>query len=342
MAPDSLARVSLIRRRLAAQHLAPARPAAGAREAAAAVCGLQAQDLRGAALQLRSRVPGLRRDQVDDAGLVRVWTWRGTLHLLAPEDRAWMHALCAPRFGARYRAMLEKRGQADVVDAMLDDVLDLIAERPRARSEIVDGLAERGHPALEQESVNVLMPWVALQGHALSGTDGRWRRVDPPEQVDPDEALGTMGRRYLAGYGPATALDLAAWSGQTRTQARRALELAGPLDRDGDLLALEGTLGAAPPDPPECALLGAFDTVLLGWAGRELLVGTNGHHVLPGGGMLRPAVLAGERVVGTWRLRGSGTARRVEVSWFGPQPPADALAAEIADVGRFLGLALEP
>jgi hypothetical protein len=293
------------------------------------VCGLQAQDLRGAALQLRSRVPGLTRDQVDGAGLVRVWTWRGTLHLLAPEDRAWMHALCAPRFGARYRAMLEKRGQADVVDAMLDDVLDLIAERPRERAEIVAGLAERGNPALEQESVNVLMPWVALQGHALSDTHGRWRRVEPPEPVDPDEALATLGRRYLAGYGPATALDLATWSGQTRTQARRALELAGPVEEPDAL------------EPPECALLGAFDTVLLGWAGREELVGEHGHHVLPGGGMLRPTVLSGERVVGTWRLQGGGSRRRVEVSLFGPPPPADALAAEVADVGRFLGLELE-
>ena len=242
-----------------------------------------------------------------------------------------MHALCAPRFGPRFRAMLEKRGQADVVDAMLDDVLELIAERPLERFEIVAALAERGHPELEQESVNVLMPWVALQGHALSDVHGRWRRADPPEPVDPDEALATMGRRYLAGYGPADALDLAAWSGQTRTQARRALELAGPL--------AEG--GGRGPRPPECALLGAFDNVLLGWAGREALVGEHGRRVLPGGGMLRPMVLSGERIVGTWRLRGGGTARRLEVEWFGPPPAAGALEAEAADVGRFLELELE-
>jgi hypothetical protein len=333
--------VSLIRRRLAAQHLAPDRPAEGPREAAAAVCGIQAQELRAAGLALRSRVPGLRREQIDGAGLVRVWTVRGTLHLLAPDDRPWMHALCAPRFLPRFRTMLEKRGQADVVDAMLGDVLELIAERPRERWEIVEALAERGHPGLGQESVNVLMPWVALQGEALSDARGRWSRADPPEPVDPDEALATMGRRYLAGYGPATALDLAAWSGQTRTAARRALELAGPLERDGDLMALEGTLDSQPPDPPECALLGAFDTALLGWDGRDLLVGEHGRRVLPGGGMLRPVVLSGERAVGTWRLPGSGRVRRLEVEWFGPPPPAEALAAEAADVGRFLDLEVE-
>jgi hypothetical protein len=320
--------VSVIRRRLAAQRLAPGRPADGVHDAARAVCGIQAQDLRAAGLALRSRVPGLTRDEVDDAGLIRLWTVRGTLHLLAPEDRAWMHALCAPRFLPRYRAMLEKRGQADVVDAMLDDVLDLIAEEPLERSEIIAGLAERGHPDLGPESVNVLMPWVALQGLAIGDSRARWRRSDPPEHVDADEALATMARRYLAGYAPATPEDLAAWSGQTRTAARRALELAeAPEEDPGD-----------PPEPPECALLAAFDTVLLGWDGRDALVGEHGRRVLPGGGMLRPVVLAGEEAVGTWRLPGSGASRQLEVTWFGPRPPADALAAEAADVGRFLGI----
>ena len=46
--------------------------------------------------------------------------------------------------------------------------------------------------------------------------------------------------------------------------------------------------------------------------------------------MLRPVVLAGERVVGTWR--GAGP----EFTWFGREPPAEALAAEVADVKRFL------
>ena len=47
--------------RLAAQRLTPATAAADARAAARAVVGVQAQDVRAAALALRSRVPGLRR-----------------------------------------------------------------------------------------------------------------------------------------------------------------------------------------------------------------------------------------------------------------------------------------
>ena len=55
----------LRRLRLAAQRLSPETAARDAREAARAVVGIQAQDVRAAALALRSRVPGLDREEVN-------------------------------------------------------------------------------------------------------------------------------------------------------------------------------------------------------------------------------------------------------------------------------------
>lgn len=63
--------------RLAAQRLTPATACKSAEEAALAVIGVQAQDLRAAALALRSRVPGLTRSAVRAAPLLRTWTVRG-------------------------------------------------------------------------------------------------------------------------------------------------------------------------------------------------------------------------------------------------------------------------
>jgi hypothetical protein len=51
---------------------------------------------------------------------------------------------------------------------------------------------------------------------------------------------------------------------------------------------------------------------------------------MPGGGMFRAVVLVDGRVTGTWSRNGSRV--RVEA------PEVDGLAAEIADVERFLGL----
>ena len=145
--------------------------------------------------------------------------------------------------------------------------------------------------------------------------------------MDEEQALATLARRYLAGYGPASAADLAYWSGLGLGAARRAFEAAGELERAGDLRALPGTLDAEEPPPvPRALLLAAFDTVLLGYRSREPVVAAaHERRVLPGGGILRPTVLARGTAAGTWRLEGSGRRRRLAVEWFG-RPAADPRA----------------
>lgn len=338
-----IAAETLRRLRLAGQRLAPATAAAAPTEAAAAVCGIQAQDTRAAALALRARVPGVTQGQVDGAELVRTWTVRGTLHLLASADLPWLHSLCAPRFLSRAERLLEKRGNFDVARGMAGDLLELVAEQPLERAEILRRLAERGHPDLGQSSVNMLMPWMALQGLVRGTADGRWCAADPPAAVDEDEALATLGRRYLEGYGPAAPSDLASWSGLPIGTARRAIEAAGPLEESGELVALPGAFDGKAPAPAPVKLLPAFDTIMLGYASREpLLAAEHDRRILPGGGMLRPVVMSRGRAVGTWRLPGSGNARRrLETTWFGRPPATRALVAEARDVGRFLDVEVQ-
>ena len=110
----------------------------------------------------------------------------------------------------------------------------------------------------------------------------------------------------------------------------------------GDLRALPGMLdtGEPPPAPP-ALLLAAFDTVLLGYRSREPIVAaTHDRRILPGGGILRPTVLARGAAAGTWRMEGSGRRRRFLVEWFGRPAAARALDAEARDVARFLGVEL--
>ena len=90
-------------------------------------------------------------------------------------------------------------------------------------------------------------------------------------------------------------------------------------------------------------MLGAFDTAMLGWRSREALVDpAHDRRLLPGGGVIRPVVLANGRAAGTWKLDGSGRRRRVVFDWFAAPSPAEALEREIAAVGKWLGLELEP
>ena len=333
----------LRRLRLAAQRLTPATAEASPRAAARAVVGVQAQDVRAAALALRSRVPGLRRADVDGSGLIRTWTKRGTVHLIDPCDWPWLNAVVGPRNRARFDAEMRKRGDYDAATGMLGDLVAVLGDRPLDRAGLLRELAARGHQGLNQRSVNVLMPWAAAQGLVAGLPDGRYRAAEPPPATDPDLALATLARRYLAGYGPASAADLASWSGLPLGTARRALDAAGELEAAGDLLALPGTLDTAPPPAPRALLLAAFDTAMLGYRTRAPLVAAgDDRHVLPGGGMLRPVVMIDGLAAGTWGL--GGPRRTVTIDWFrSPAEPAGTaesaeLRAERLSVERFLGL----
>ncbi len=314
----------LRRARLARQRLTPATSCRDAEEAASAVIGVQAQDLRAAALALRVRAPGLTWEDVQAAQLVRTWTVRGTVHLIARADRPWLHALFAQRNARTFGARFKRFGIVEEVNAMLSDVTELCAEQPRNRASLLRALVDRGHPSLEQGPINTFVPWLSTQGLIVTDVDGLLHASDPPPVVEHDEALAILGRRYRAGYGPCDEHDLAKWSSLPVTQARRALDAAEQSDDASDW----------PCDPsPPCLLLPAFDTLMLGHRARQPFVAAeHDHHILKGGGMLKPVVLTDGVATGTWSIPKG----RVEPAWFGPPPPPEELVRQAADTERFL------
>ncbi|MGO9975891.1 MAG: DNA glycosylase AlkZ-like family protein [Solirubrobacteraceae bacterium] len=334
-----LSRERLRRLRLAAQCLLPGHEARSPREAARAVVGVQAQDVRAAALALRARVPGLERRAVDDPGLVRTWSVRGTAHLIDVDDRDWLHAALGPRNRRTFDAIMRRRGALDIAHTMLPEMLAVLERGPRDRASLLEEVGA-GHGELGP-AVNVLIPWAVSHGCILSLADGRLRIAEPPAELDEEEARAILARRYLAGYGPASAEDLAAWSGLALGHARRALHALEPLDRAGHLLALPGTLDLELRPPVAVRLLGAFDTTMLGHRRRELLLEpVHDHLLLRGGGMVRPVVLSRGNVTGFWRLAGSGRRRTLEVQWLAGGASGRALEAESRDVARFLEIDL--
>jgi hypothetical protein len=255
---------------------------------------------------------------------VRTWTVRGTVHLIAASDRPWLHALLAERNARVFGSRFERFGIVEEVKAMRRDAVELCSEKPRDRASLLRALVERGHPSLEQGPINTFVPWLSSQGLIVTDIAGLLHAADPPPSIDADEALAILGTRYRSGYGPCDATDLAKWSSLPITQARRALDAAGPPgDRDA--------WGAA--DAPTCLLLAAFDTLMLGHRTREPFVATeHDQHILKGGGMLKPVVLSDGVATGTWSIKKG----RPEPAWFGPPAPAAALASETADIERFL------
>jgi hypothetical protein len=362
MEPDPSHALDRIRRaRLRAQRLAP-RSRSGAAAVVRAVCGIQAQDARAAALSVRARAEGLTAPEVEAArvrerAFVRTWAWRGTLHLVAAEDLAWVLPLVAPGAVRSVRARWRQLGLDDDVYAHAREAIlrALTGAGPLTRAEIAERLAAAGIDPSGQRLPH-LVGRAALEGLLCHGPerDGEPAYVALRDWIGPltdarprGAALAELARRYLAAYGPAEPRDLAAWSGLPAADVRGAwaavegelaeVEVAG---RVAWTLARDAALPRGEPRAPSVRLLPSFDTYLLGYRTRELSVAAeHAARVWPGGGWIRAVLLVDGRAAGTWRRTGAALA----VTPFAtlPQAVLPGLEAEVADVGRFLGTPLE-
>ena len=334
---------------------------------AAHLGGLQAQAAPPARLAVRARTASRTAAGVDQAcaarEVTRTWLMRGTLHMVATRDARWMTGLLGPVFARRGQ---RRREQLGLDEAFCDRALTALADilrgsPPLTRAELISHLAARGiriDPRTQQAPH--LLGYAAYRGLICRGPDAageeptyvlldEWAPDAPA--LDRDEALAELARRYLRGYGPAGRDDFIAWSGLPATDGTRALDLiAGdlkPVSAGGArLFALGGCSPEAPEDPPPL-LLGHFDPYLLGYRDRALVLDPRyARRIQAGGGFVQPVVVIGGRAAGTWRLtRPAGKARpgapaRLTIEPFTALPPAsaDGLAAEAADIGRFLGV----
>ncbi len=344
---------AVVAARLTAQLLA-GRRVRSPEAVAERLLAIQAQDARGFRLTVRSRTTGLRAADVDraltdDRSLVVTWLNRGTLHLVTADDYWWLHPLTTPQLATGNERRL---GQEGVSVAQAKRGVDVVtkalqSDGPQTRAQLRRRLDAARVPTARQALVHVIVA-ASLRGPVVRGPmvgneqafvwAPDW--IGPaPEPLDRDEALARLARRYLAGHGPATERDLAAWAGLTLGDARRALDAiaAEAVSVGGGRVRLAGTRRSAATPKPR--LLGPFDPLLHGWASREPFVGSHAG-VVTSNGLFRPVALVGGRVVATWSLAGGiVTLKPLE------EIDAGALAAlttDAADVLRFLGLPATP
>jgi hypothetical protein len=263
--------------------------------------------------------------------LVRTWTVRGTVHVVAAEDLSLFREALRPEWEARWSAYLDRHVTREQRLVAAAAARELLADGPLIRSQMLVGA--RRLLRTDDEWLDYLFGgWggvlkdMSYRGDIVCGamnsgeiqfalTDA-WLGVaasDPSrdgQARSPDVALSRLLVRYLEGYGPATLQDFVYWSGSTMARARQALALAGsavvivPGAVPGLLASsASGPSAAGGPGevPAPIALLPRFDPYSLAHRDKFYLPQEHRQEVFRAAGQVAATVVAEGRIVGTWR-----------------------------------------
>ena len=179
------------------------------------------------------------------------------------------------------------------------------------RPEIISMLRENGLPNETQAPVHLLYR-AAYEGIMCSGPDrGKTHTYLPfekvlgnPEPLPRPEALARMARRYLDAYAPAGPPDFAAWAGLNLGEARQGWDMIA-----GEMVEVNAAgspawmpanrlpwLDEPMDDAPLLRLLPLFDTYLLGYASRSLVMDEPQQKLVLRNGIIDAVVLVDGRV----------------------------------------------
>lgn len=309
------------------QHLL-ARSSLSPAEMATHLVGLQAQENLPPYLSLHARIEGFSpasvSDGLADRSLVRLLTLRGTIHLLTADDalmlRQWTQA-CQERerrssANTRPGVHLSPSEVRAAATAALQDGPLPVKALGEAMSAHLPGVPPHAlaHLARVDAPLAQLPPrgqWKASGGVVYDSVD-RW--VGRP-LTEPDPAA--IVRRYLAAFGPASAADVATWSGLTGMPAllasmddlvRREVEGGKPLFDLPDAPLATGD------EPAPVRLLGTYDNVWLSHAARDRVTAPDKRRGWMGtNGGISNTVFVDGMLEGLWRVEDG---RPVVVSLF--------------------------
>jgi hypothetical protein len=330
--------------RLVRSHLVERAPAHRLVDVVRDVCGIHAQVMGSAELQLAARVDGITQADVREAlwerrELVKTWTLRWTLHIHPADELGLWTAARRAVVGAADHANDELENVHEVVAA----IGDALRGRQLTREELADAVVERVGPAQREKLASgwgYYLDDAAIVGQLCFGPPQGQKVtfVHPDDwlgrtpQLEPEEALREVARRYAATYGPVTHREFRQWFG-SRERSLDHLEFPRPDESELPARSVR--------------LLPEYDVYVMGYRDREAFVPPAVREQIKAHGKGRyegpagtPFLLVDGICAGIWRRKKG--ARRIELN---VQPARKLTRAERAGVddeaeriGAFYGL----
>jgi uncharacterized protein YcaQ len=319
------------------------------------MCGVQAQVMGPARLQLWTRNHALTRAEIEDAlwksrTLVKTSLMRQTLHLIPTDEfPIYIAALKPSRFAQAMRVMDRCGITRDESEALIPLIMQTLSAGPLSRPAIAAAIRPKASKRVRfwMENSWSLVRLPVAEGLVCYGRgEGNaivFIRVDhwlpklKLELMSATEAQCALLRKYLRAYGPATLTDFSHWSGISMQEVRplRALlepELAEiPGDKKSCLLLRKdvAVLNGSPAVKGSIRLLPNFDSYLLAHREKDHLLSSKHYkRVYRNQGWISPAVLIDGAVAGIWSHKPQGKKLLVEIEPFGKLSKAERAGIE--------------
>lgn len=323
---------------------------------------VQAQDYPGAlwALGLRTKeaTPAIIEQAVTDRAIIRTWPMRGTLHFVAAADARWLLKLLTPRIISSMASRYRELELDDMVFGRSKELFNqaLQGGKQLTRSEMLQILAQGNIPPTGQRGPHILGR-LAQEGLICFGPYRNKQHtfvlleewLPSARELDREEALAELAKRFFSGHGPATVADLERWAGLKISEARAGLEMVkSQLQRkevDGQTYWLPIDEPASPGKYPAVYLLPGFDEYILGYKDRSAVLEPQYFDkIVPGGnGMFMSTIISDGRVVGIWKRTFKKDKVIITLAPFHTLSKAELEGVAVAadHYGRFMNMAVE-
>jgi hypothetical protein len=280
---------------------------------------VQAQDYAAAKWTIGIRTSAACEPDIDKAvaegSIVRTWPMRGTLHFVSASDIRWMLTLLTPRIVANNARRYKQLELDDTVFTKTRKLLiRALKDRKMMTRQFLYSVFESENIASgNQRGIHI------LQKHAMEGLicfgphDGKqptfvlldeW--IPGTRDLNRDEALAVLAKRYFSSHGPALLKDFVWWAGMTASAAKEAIELVKPelsyFKINEQYYWFNPEFSPSLDMPIMAFLLPGFDEYILGYTDRSTIVDKKYfNNLTPGGGMFNSTIVLSGKVVGTWK-----------------------------------------
>lgn len=277
-----------------------------------------------------------------DREAVRVVLMRGTVHLVTRRDCRLFRPLLQP---ALLQLLLNNPTYGKALTGIDLAVLELagralLAEQPLTLAELGKALQaqwpERNADSLAQ-AIRALAPLVQVPPRGIWGKGGLARCVTAEdwlgEPLETEPAVDRLVLRYLAGFGPATAVDAQTWSGLKGLG--EAFERLRPQlvtfrdERNRELFDLPGAPRPDAQTPAPVRFLPQWDNLLIAHADRTRVIDEEHRkRIWTINGVLPGTILLDGRVGGVWSIKKEKKTADFRIDLFALPSPADRIELE--------------